>query len=522
MPTALTFLPLLAALALFAVAGLAHRQPGGEPHWVLRASSLASALALSSAAASAVLVVLYGPATSPLFGVAGLGLALRLDALSVTLLTLVAFVGAVVLRYSRNYLAGDPRHGAFLGGLCLTLGAVLLLVSAGNLLQLVLAWIGTSLALQRLLLFYAQRREAVLAARKKFLLARLADLALVAGVVALAQSFGSADIAVLAERAAAATVVPAGAHWAAGLLVLAALLKSAQFPAHVWLPDMVETPTPVSALLHAGVINAGGFLVLRLADVVALSVPSLAVLALVGGFTALFGSLVMLTRSSVKAGLAYSTIAQMGFMLFQCGIGAYTLALLHLVAHSLYKAHAFLSSGGVVERVRATAPRHAPVRPVVAMAGLLSAVLGFVGVAAAMGVGFTTQPAVLTLGGILLLGLAQWQASAWAGGAAPLLVLRSGACAAAAAALYLALEHATERLFAGALPATGADHPLLVGLMLLALLSFALVSLTQLLGPVPGSPFWQAAYVHISNGFYVNALYERLLGAPRRAPGVQS
>jgi NAD(P)H-quinone oxidoreductase subunit 5 len=115
----------------------------------------------------------------------------------------------------------------------------------------------------------------------------------------------------------------------------------------------METPTPVSALLHAGVINAGGFLLIRFADVMLLSPAVLAVLVMLGGFTALFGGLVMLTQSAVKTSLAWSTVAQMGFMILQCGLALFPLALLHIVAHSLYKAHAFLASGQAVDGVAA-------------------------------------------------------------------------------------------------------------------------------------------------------------------------
>ena len=115
----------------------------------------------------------------------------------------------------------------------------------------------------------------------------------------------------------------------------------------------METPTPVSALLHAGVINAGGFLLIRFADVMLLAPGVLAVLVMIGGFTALFGGLVMLTQPAVKTSLAWSTVAQMGFMILECGLALFPLALLHIVAHSLYKAHSFLASGGAVESVAA-------------------------------------------------------------------------------------------------------------------------------------------------------------------------
>lgn len=138
------------------------------------------------------------------------------------------------------------------------------------------------------------------------------------------------------------------------MLALAAVRKSAQFPTHGWLTEMMEAPTPVSALLHAGVVNGGGFLLIRFADLMLLSPGVLAVLAMLGGFTALFGALVMLTQPAVKTSLAWSTVAQMGFMILQCGLALFPLALLHIVAHSLYKAHAFLASGGAVEQVAAT------------------------------------------------------------------------------------------------------------------------------------------------------------------------
>ena len=235
---------------------------------------------------------------------------------------LVAFVGLIVVLYSRNYLDGDRGQARFTKWLCLTLAAVLLLIVSGNLFQFALAWIATSLGLNKLLLFYPERQSAVLAARKKFLVSRLGDLCLIAAMVLLHQAFGSLDYAVLFAGAEAMRLggdIPAVIHAVALLLVVAALLKSAQFPLHGWLTEVMETPTPVSALLHAGVINAGGFLVLRLADVISLSAPSMEVLVIVGGVTALFGSVVMLTQTSVKVSLAYSTIAQMGFMMWPRG-----------------------------------------------------------------------------------------------------------------------------------------------------------------------------------------------------------
>ena len=198
----------------------------------------------------------------------------------------------------------------------------------------------------RLLLFYPDRVAARRAARKKFITARIGDVALLGAVVSLWAAYGTADIGTIL-RAARSGEGGTAAVLAAILLALAALLKSAQFPTHGWLTEVMETPTPVSALLHAGVINAGGFLLIRFAEIMLLSPGVLAALAMVGGFTALFGGLVMLTQPAVKTSLAWSTVAQMGFMILECGLALFPLALLHIVAHSLYKAHSFLASGEI-------------------------------------------------------------------------------------------------------------------------------------------------------------------------------
>ncbi len=223
------------------------------------------------------------------------------------MLTLVAFIGWIVLRYSARYLDGEARQGEFIGWMAATLATVLLFVISGNLIQLALTWVLTSLFLHKLLLFYPERAAAQRAARKKFLFARLGDAAMIGAVILLIARTGTSDLA------SVITALKSGQNGlmvvaAATLIALAALLKSAQFPTHGWLTEVMETPTPVSALLHAGVINAGGFLLIRLADVLLAAPGVLALLVMVGGFTALFGGLVMLTQSSVKTALAWSTV----------------------------------------------------------------------------------------------------------------------------------------------------------------------------------------------------------------------
>jgi len=287
-----------------------------------------------------------------------------------------------------------------------TLAAVLLLVQAGDLVLLVAAWIATSLTLHRLLLFYPDRVQAVRAARKKFVVARLGDAALAIAALLLFVGFGTLDIATMLA-AARDGAAPAVAAWAAGLLALAAILKSAQFPTHGWLTEVMETPTPVSALLHAGVINAGGFLLIRFADVMLSSPSVLAALVAIGGITALVGGLTMLAQPAVKSSLAWSTIAQMGFMIMQCGLALFPLALLHIVAHSLYKAHAFLASGHAVETVaaiRRPGPVAVPDGRAVTRAFALALVI-YLPIALAFGLA-GKSPQAIVLGAILIFGVA--------------------------------------------------------------------------------------------------------------------
>ena len=248
-----------------------------------------------------------------------------------------------------------------------------------------MAWVATSLFLHRLLLFYPDRIAAQRAARKKFVTARLGDVALIGAAVLL--TLGLRHDRHRAILSAARAGSGGGlAVAAAGFLAAAALLKSAQFPTHGWLTEVMETPTPVSALLHAGVINAGGFLLIRFADVMLLAPGVLAVLVMIGGFTALFGGLVMLTQPAVKTSLAWSTVAQMGFMILECGLALFPLALLHIVAHSLYKAHSFLASGGAVDidrRHRRPGPVAIPKAGAVGRAFLLALAIYAVGRASA-------------------------------------------------------------------------------------------------------------------------------------------
>jgi NAD(P)H-quinone oxidoreductase subunit 5 len=507
------FLPLLVPVPLFIGAATGFLATGLRPKYLPELTEGAAFLALVAAIVSVACLIFFGPGLSPLIGVHGIGFSARLDAVSSVMLLLVTFIGWVVVRYAGTYLDGEARQGPFTGWLCLTLSCVLLLVTAGNVFQLVIAWIATSLFLHRLLLFYPGRVAARRAARKKFITARLGDFALVSSAGMLIAAYGTSEIGAIlaAARAGAGGGLAVGA---AGLLALAAILKSAQFPTHGWLTEVMETPTPVSALLHAGVINAGGFLLIRFADIMLLTPGILAVLVIIGGFTALCGSLVMLTQPAVKTSLAWSTVAQMGFMIFECGLALFPLALLHIVAHSLYKAHSFLASGGAVERVAASLrpgpvaiPRAGAVGRAFVSALVIYVLVGF-------GFGFEHKsPQAIALGAILIFGVAYMLAQGFADAAPRALTLRTAAYAVATSISYFALQSAATSVTAGVLPATPAPGPLEWALIVVAVVSFGLVAIIQAMFPLWAyHPAAAGLRVHLSNGFYANAVFDRWLG----------
>ncbi len=501
---------LLIPLPLLAVALCALWKSGARPAALAKLSEGAALLSFAMAVLAAGLLVVQGAGTSPLLGGWGVGLSVRLDAISVAMVLLVSFIGWVVLRYSATYMDGEAKQGAFTGWMSATLAAVLLLVMSGNLLQLLAAWIATSLLLNRLLLFYPGRKTALRAASKKSLVARASEGALALAVLLLVLSYGTTDIAdiLAAARPDLLTVL------AAFLIALAAVLASAQFPIHGWLTEVMEAPTPVSALLHAGVINAGGFLLIRFADVMLTAPIVMALLAMLGGFTALFGGLVMLTQPAAKTSLAWSTIAQMGFMVMQCGLALFPLALLHIVAHSLYKAHAFLSAGEAVRNVaaiRRPGPVAVPRMRNVVQAFLIGlAIYGLVG----MVFGFDGKSVqAIALGMILIFGVAYILAQGFADEAPGVLTRRTTVYAVATSVSYFLLQLLAQFITAGALPATPPPGPLEWALILLALITFGGVALAQATFPLwAGHPAALGIRVHLSNGFYINAIFDKLLG----------
>jgi NAD(P)H-quinone oxidoreductase subunit 5 len=281
--------------------------------------------------------------------------------------TLIAFLGWIIGDYSRRYLRGEPGQARFTVAFLATLAAVSTVVVSTNLAVIIGAWAASSAGLHHLLTFYRERPAAIIVAHKKFLASRLADGLLVAAAILLYRQWGTLDVAAIAAQAHAAATLPVMAGAAAVLIAAAVLVKSAQLPLHGWLIQVMEAPTPVSALLHAGVVNLGGYVLIRLAPLIGASPAAQALLVVVGSLTAAVAGLVMLTRITIKVRLAWSTCSQMGFMVMECGLGLYDLALLHLLAHALYKAHAFLTAGEAVgdglERQLVGRTRRASTRP---------------------------------------------------------------------------------------------------------------------------------------------------------------
>lgn len=478
--------------------------------------------ALGLALCAALALTVNGPvdAAITLAGPAELGI--HFDTLSAIVLVLVAFLLAVVTRFSIHYLDGDPAQGRFSKWLCLTGGSVLALVISGNLLQFVLAWVASSLSLHQLLVFYPDRPGALLAARKKFLISRLGDLGLLAVLVLVYQEFHTWRFTELFAAAgqlrdAQGAGTGSGITVIAILLVAAAMMKSAQFPFHSWLPDTMETPTPVSALMHAGIINAGGFLIIRLNPLVTLSPGAMSTLALFGAFTALFASLVMLTHASVKRSLAFSTVAQMGFMMLECGLGAFSLAVLHLVAHSLYKAHAFLTTGSIVNMAKsAWTPTSRPrAHPVTFGVCFAVAILLAVGLGRLFGVEFGPNPGLLVLGCAFTMALAYALWNLWC----QTLSLKLGVIGVGLGAGIVTAYFSLHRVFARMLGEPAWTNSQLLSwpgaVLIITLMALFLLVLVIQTGLPQWStaPWLQALYVHARNGFYFTTLANRCVAA---------
>ena len=447
--------------------------------------------------------------TSTLTGAGLIGL--RVDALSLPMLGLITFLGAVIVRFSRNYLDGDAHQGYFFKWLLVTLGAVAALVLSPGLVQFWLSWVVCSMGLHRLLVYFPDRLGTLLSARKKFVVSRLGDLALIVAFLGMVRAFGTQDFGMLFAMVEAHPELMAGNAWIGWLIVGGALLKSAQFPFHTWLPDTMGAPTPVSALMHAGIINAGGYLVIRMSPFLVQTPGALTFLAVMGAVTLAGASLVMLTQTSVKRALAYSTIAQMGFMLLQCGLGAFPVATLHLIAHSLYKAHAFLNSGSSVELIKGLEER-----PGGAMSPALRGILVVAGLGMAAGLSwlwgleFTSKAGLLVLVVVLAMAMAQFLVARLQRDRSLMGSIRAFAITAAVGALYLGLADFAFRYFEGTLPSGPVAGPVGQAVLASALgLFFCLTISLQQGASQRWLPYVRALHVHALNGFYLNTLANR-------------
>jgi NADH-quinone oxidoreductase subunit L len=283
--------------------------------------------------------------------------ALYLDPLGSVMAVLVSAISLVVHVYSVRYMAEEAGYGRFFALLDLMTSTILLMVTAGDLITLLVAWHLVGVLLYFLLGHDLRRAEAQRYAFWTFITYRFGDLPMVLAALLLYRAFGTVSLPELfrhvAETPDVTTVLGLPLAPTVALLVaLAAFARSAQFPFHTWLPYTMEGPTPVSALMHAGIVNAGGFIVNRFAPVYVHAGGVLHLVFAVGLVTAILGSILMLTQNDIKKSLGYSTMGQMGFMFVEVGVGAFSLAIYHLIAHGLFKGTLFLGAGGMIGNAR--------------------------------------------------------------------------------------------------------------------------------------------------------------------------
>ncbi len=311
------------------------------------------AAALSFLMACAVAVGTRGVATTlPLFdwitvGKLHVGVSFLIDPLTVVMLMVVTGVGLLVHIYCIGYMHGDPGYPRFFACLNLFMFSMLILILADNYLLMFVGWEGVGLCSYLLIGYWYQKPSATTAGNKAFIVNRIGDAGFLLGIFMLFLTYGSltyADIFPNASRAneAVATAI-------ALFLFVGAIGKSAQVPLYVWLPDAMEGPTPVSALIHAAtMVTAGVYMVVRSSHLFVLAPTASCVVAGVGAATALFAALIALTQTDIKKVLAYSTVSQLGYMFLAAGVGAYIPAIFHLATHAAFKGLLFLGSGSVI------------------------------------------------------------------------------------------------------------------------------------------------------------------------------
>jgi|TARA_R100001244_G_scaffold20643_8_gene21669 NADH-quinone oxidoreductase subunit L len=354
----IVFLPLLAAI----VAGFGNRVIGNVPAKIVTTGALFASCALSwpvfidflAANRSAEVVPVL---TWLVSGDLNFDWALRVDALTAVMLVVVTTVSALVHLYSWGYMDEDPDQPRFFAYLSLFTFAMLMLVTANNLVQMFFGWEGVGLASYLLIGFWFKKPSANAAAIKAFVVNRVGDLGFMLGIFGTFLVFGTVSIPEILEAApgmAGSTITFAGMRLDTMtilclLLFIGAMGKSAQLGLHTWLPDAMEGPTPVSALIHAAtMVTAGVFMVCRLSPMFETSPVALTVVTIVGASTAIFAATVGLVQHDIKRVIAYSTCSQLGYMFFAAGVGAYSAAMFHLFTHAFFKALLFLGAGSVI------------------------------------------------------------------------------------------------------------------------------------------------------------------------------
>ncbi|WP_420577059.1 proton-conducting transporter membrane subunit [Ekhidna sp.] len=512
----LIILPLIAPFTLLLYALVSWSGLFRSSDYIKTSSIYLAVVGIAVSLVSAAVVFKYGTIQSTLLGYEGLGFSTRLDPLSVTMFVMISILGFVILKFSGNYLDGDSRKMVFFNRLSTTIASVELLILSGNLFQILVFWIITSVCLHYLLVFYRNRPQAIAAARKKFIVARAGDLSLGVAIWFIYLSSGTGELSQIFAHIESAGVLDGFLIWASIFLVITAILKSAQFPTHGWLIEVVETPTPVSALLHAGLLNAGPFLMARLGFLMIESTPASIMLIIIGGFTAMFASVVFLTQPSIKISLGYSSVAHMGFSLLLCGLGVYSAAILHVVAHSFYKAHAFLSSGSIVEVMRAKKVL-APERMGSVWRITLSVLLALAMYGAVYylwNIRLDESFSLMIVGVMIVLGLSQiiattvdarsnWKAMLWTGGIA-LLVLGS----------FFTFEHGARVLLSTQIPELSTPALAIQWVSIALVAVYTLIVLAQVSGfKIKESALGYRLGVHLRNGLYANVIFDRIIGS---------
>jgi len=297
--------------------------------------------------------VLTGVSETPRYALLNIEWSYQLDQLSSIFMLVVTGVGLCIFVFATGYMHGEAGFYRFFAYLGLFLFAMLVLVMGSNFLMMFVGWEGVGLCSYLLIGYYFDRPEAANASRKAFITNRVGDFGFALAVFGIIATFGSAQYTHVFEQAKSYPMELIG-HWgilswlALGLFI-GAMGKSAQLPLHVWLPDAMAGPTPVSALIHAAtMVTAGLYMVTRTNVIFQHSQTMLLVVALIGAATAIFAATIGITQNDIKKVLAYSTVSQLGFMFIACGVGAFTIGIFHVMTHAFFKALMFLGAGSVI------------------------------------------------------------------------------------------------------------------------------------------------------------------------------